>query len=155
VPEVRLVTEDSQDVIPTAEALKKAQERELDLVEVSPNAKPPVCKIVDAGSYLYQLKKKERKQKSKGKAKEVKMIRFGFRTEKHDLERQAKRARDFLAERHLVKVGILLRGREFTNQEYARQKLRGFVDMLLDVADVEQEMRRQGNQYMVIVKPKK
>jgi translation initiation factor IF-3 len=149
------VTEEGQEVVSTEEALRRAQEAELDLVEISPNAKPPVCKILDLGSYLYQLKKKEKKQKAHSKQTEVKMVRFGFRTEKHDLERQADKARQFLSERHLVKASILLRGREFTNQEYAREKLRNFVQGLMDAAEVEQEMRKQGNQYIIILKPRK
>lgn len=148
------MTSDSQDIVPLAEALRRAREQELDLIEIAPEAHPPVCKILDSGSFLYQLKKKE-KQKSKSKRTEVKMIRFGFRTEKHDLDRQADRAREFLAERHLVKVAILMRGRELANQQYAREKLQRFVEGLKDAADVEQEMRRQGNSYMMIVKAKK
>jgi translation initiation factor IF-3 len=134
--------------------LKRAKEAGLDLIEVAPEAKPPVCKILDSGSYLYQLKKKE-KQRSKSKRTEVKMIRFGFRTDTHDLDRQAARVREFLTERHLVKVAILMRGRELANQQYAREKLQKFVDALLDDAEIEQPMRRQGNTYMVIVKAKK
>jgi len=155
VPEVRIITDDSQEVVPTEEALKRAREQGLDLIEVSPSAKPPVCKILDRGSYLYQQKKKEKKQKAHSKQTEVKMIRFGFRTDTHDLERLAKQARGFLDERHLVKVAVRLRGREFTNQDYAKKKLSRFVQGLSEVADVEQEMRRQGNQFMMIVKAKK
>ncbi len=151
---MRLVSGESQEVVPIAEALKRAKEQGLDLIEVAPEAKPPVCKILDSGSYLYQLKKKE-KQRSKGKKTEVKMIRFGFRTDTHDLERQAARVREFLEEKHLVKVGILMRGRELANQQYARDKLQKFIDGLMDAASVEQEMRRQGNTYMMIVKARK
>ena len=134
--------------------MKRAKEQGLDLIEVAPEATPPVCKILDSGSYLYQLKKKE-KQRSKGKKTEVKMIRFGFRTDTHDLERQAARVREFLGERHLVKVGILMRGRELANQQYARDKLQKFIDGLMDAAEIEQPMRRQGNTYMMIVKARK
>jgi len=151
---VRLVSGEAQEVVPIAEALRRAREQELDLIEVAPGAVPPVCKILDAGSYLYQLKKKE-KQKSKSKRTEVKMIRFGFRTDTHDLERQAGRVKEFLAERHLVKIAILMRGRELANQQYARDKLQKFVNSLLEIATVEQPMRRQGNCYMVIVKAKR
>lgn len=152
--EVRLVSQDTQEIVPLAEALRQAREAGLDLIEVAPGAVPPVCKILNAGSYLYQLKKKE-KQKTKGRHTEVKMVRFGFRTDRHDLERQASRVREFLAERHVVKVAVLMRGRELANQQYARDKLQKFVDSLMDAAEVEQEMRRQGNCYMVIVKARK
>ena len=155
VPEVRLISGDTQVVISLEEALKRAREQELDLIEVSPSAKPPVCKILDRGSYLYQQKKKERKQKAHSKQTEVKMVRFGFRTDKHDLDRLANQARGFLADRHLVKIAVRLRGREFTNMDYAKDKLHNFVQGLSDAADVEQEMRKQGNQFIVIVKAKK
>ncbi len=152
---MRLVTGEEQEVVPLEEAIRRAKEQELDLIEVSANATPPVCKILDRGSYLYHLKKKEKRAKAGSKQTEVKMVRFGFRTDQHDLDRLANQARGFLAERHLVKIGMRLRGRELTNQEYAREKLRKFVEGLADSADVEQPMRRQGNQYMVIVKAKK
>jgi len=142
-------------VIPLEEAIRRAKEQELDLIEISPNAVPPVCKILDRGSYLYQLKKKEKKAKAGSRQTEVKMVRFGFRTDQHDLDRLANQARGFLEERHLVKISMRLRGRELTNQEYAREKMKKFIDGLADSADVEQPMRRQGNQYMAIVKAKK
>jgi len=142
-------------VIPLEEAIRRAKEQGFDLIEISPNAVPPVCKILDRGSYLYQLKKKEKKAKAGSRQTEVKMVRFGFRTDQHDLDRLANQARGFLEERHLVKISMRLRGRELTNQEYAREKMKKFIDGLADSADVEQPMRRQGNQYMAIVKAKK
>ncbi|HLD07829.1 MAG TPA: translation initiation factor IF-3 [Candidatus Peribacterales bacterium] len=153
--EVRLVDGEDQIVVPIEEALRRAQEQELDLIEISPNAVPPVCKILDRGSYLYQLKKKEKRAKAGSKQTEVKMVRFGFRTDQHDLDRLANQARGFLSEKHLVKIGMRLRGRELTNQEYAREKMKKFVEGLADAAEVEQPMRRQGNQYMVIMRAKK
>ena len=142
-------------MIPLEEAIRRAKEQGFDLIEISPNAVPPVCKILDRGSYLYQLKKKEKKAKAGSRQTEVKMVRFGFRTDQHDLDRLANQARGFLEERHLVKISMRLRGRELTNQEYAREKMKKFIDGLADSADVEQPMRRQGNQYMAIVKAKK
>lgn len=152
---MRLIDGETQDVIPIEEAIRRAKERELDLIEISPNAVPPVCKILDRGSYLYQLKKKEKRAKAGSKQTEVKMVRFGFRTDQHDLDRLANQARGFLADRHLVKISMRLRGRELTNQEYARDKMKKFLDGLVDSAEVEQPMRRQGNQYMAIVRAKK
>ncbi len=141
--------------MPIAEALKQAQDEGLDLIEVSPKAVPPVVKIGDYGSHLYQLKKKEKRQRAHSKQTEVKMIRFGFRTDTGDLDRQANRSREFLAERHMVKVGIVLRGRENTNKEYAINKLKQFIVNLADVAEVEQPIKRQGNQFMTILRPKR
>ncbi len=142
-------------VMPTAQALALAQEAEQDLIEVSPKAVPPVVKIGDFGHYLYQLQKKEKKQKAHSKQTEVKMLRFGFRTEKHDLDRLADRAKEFLSERHLVKFAVRLRGRELSNKDFAAQKLKGLIASLMDVAEVEEQVKMQGNQFIAIVRPKK
>jgi translation initiation factor IF-3 len=152
-----LLIEDGKEPerLTTVEALRRAKELELDLIEVAAKANPPVVKIGDYGSHLYQLQKKEKRQRAHSKQSEVKTIRFGFRTDTGDIERQAKRSREFLAENHLVKVGIILRGREFTNKEYAIDKLKKFVESLADVAEVEQPVKRQANQFIVILKPKK
>lgn len=156
VPEVLLVGDDGSALrLSTADALARAQAEGLDLIEVSPKAQPPVVKIGDYGSYLYRLKKKEKQQKAHSKQTEVKVIRFGFRTDVGDLERQAQRSREFLAERHMVKVTIVMRGRELTNKEYGIQKLNKFVESLADAAEVEQSIKRQGNHFMVVLKPKK
>lgn len=155
-PEVLLVSDDgSAEQMSSEAALARAREEGGDLIEVSPKAKPPVVKISNLGRYLYQLQKKEKKQKAHAKQTEVKMLRFGFRTDRHDLERLLQRAREFLAERHLVKFVVRLRGRELTNKEYARQKLRSLVAELADVADIEQDLRSQGNQFTTIVRPKR
>ena len=156
MPEVLLVADDgAAEKMSTATALARAKEQELDLIEVSPKANPPVVKIGDFGSYLYKLKKKDKQQKAHSKQTEVKAIRFGFRTDTGDLDRQAARSREFLAERHMVKVTIVMRGRELSNKEYGINKLNTFVDSLKDVAEVEQAVKRQGNHFMVILRPKK
>lgn len=156
VPEVLLVDDDGvTEVLATADALQRAQEEELDLIEVSPKAKPPVVKIGDFGQYLYQIKKKEKKQKAHTKQTEVKTLRFGFRTEKHDLDRLIERAKEFMAERHLVKFVVRMRGRELTNKDYAKEKLGAVVKQLEDTAEVEQPVKKQGNQFIVILRAKK
>lgn len=147
--------EGSAEVVPIATALERAKAAELDLIEVSPKAEPPVVKIDDFGHYLYQLQKKEKKQKSHSKQTEVKMLRFGFRTEKHDLERLVERAKEFLGEHHLVKFSVRLRGRELTNKDFAVQKLKGLLKDLSDVAEVEQDVKAQGNQFIAVVRPKR
>ncbi len=136
-------------------ALEEARAQGLDLIEVSPKAVPPVVKIGEFGHFLYQLQKKERKQRSHSKQVEVKMLRIGFRTDKHDIDRLVGRAREFFGERHLVKFNMRLRGRELANKEYGINKLKAVVTDLADVADVEQEIKRQGDQFMVILKPKR
>ena len=156
MPEVLLVTEDGQTQrLKVADAIAMAREQEKDLIEVSPKAQPPVVKIDDLGRYMYHQKKKEQKQKAHNKQTEVKMLRFGFRTDKHDLERLLEQARGFLAERHLVKFVVRLRGRELTNKDYAKDKLRNLVAELTDVADIEQELKPSGTQFSMIVRAKR
>ena len=156
VPQVLLVSDEGvAEVLATADALVRARTAELDLIEVSPKATPPVVKIADFGHYLYQVQKKEKKQRAHSKQTEVKMLRFGFRTEKHDLDRIVERAKEFLAERHLVKLAVRLRGRELTNKDYAIQKMKGLIRSLADVSEVEQEIKSQGNQFIAVVRPKR
>ncbi|MSR86808.1 translation initiation factor IF-3 [Candidatus Peribacteria bacterium] len=156
VPEVMLVADDGATrTLTTKAALEEARALGYDLIEVSPKAVPPVVKIGEFGHFLYQLQKKERKQRSHSKQVEVKMLRIGYRTEKHDIDRLVGRAREFFEERHLVKFNMRLRGRELGNKEYGINKLKGIVEALKDVGDVEQEIKRQGDQFTVILKPKR
>lgn len=155
VPEVLLVSDEGEtEKMSIEEAIARAQEAELDLIEVSPKAVPPVVKIADIGQYMYHLQKKEKKQKAHNKQTEVKTLRFGFRTEKHDLQRLADRAKEFMADRHLVKFVVRLRGRENTNKDYAKEKLKALVNDLADFSEVESEIKPQGNQFIVILRPK-
>jgi len=155
-PNVLLIDEKGQpEEIPREEALRRAREQELDLIEVSPKAKPPVVKIGDYGNFLYQLQKKEKRQRAHSKATEVKMLRFSFRTDTHDLERIMDRAREFLGEHHMVKLAVRLRGREMTNKEFAANKLRNLLTRMGDVAEVEQEVKMQGNQFIAVIRPKR
>lgn len=155
VPEVLLVDDEGKtERMTVAEAIAKAKAQELDLIEISPKAVPPVVKIGDIGHFLYHQQKKEKKQRTHSKQSEVKMLRFGFRTEQHDIDRLADRAREFLADRDLVKFTVRLRGRENTNKDFAAVKLRQLVESLTDVADVEQAVKLQGNQFIAVVRPK-
>ena len=155
-PNVLLVSDEGvAETLTLEEALKRSQEAELDLIEVSPKAVPPVVKIADIGQYMYHLQKKEKKQKAHNKQTEVKTLRFGFRTEKHDLQRLADRAKEFMEDRHLVKFVVRLRGRENTNKDYAKEKLKGLVADLSDFAEVESEIKPQGNQFIVVLRPKR
>ncbi len=143
------------ETLTVAEALAKAREAELDLIEIAPKAVPPVVKIGDIGRYMYQQRKKEQQQRAHSKQTEVKTLRFGFKTEKHDLDRLLDRAREFLEERHLVKFLVQLRGRENTNKDYAKKKLAALVAEIMDVADIEQPLKAQGNQFSMIVRGKR
>jgi translation initiation factor IF-3 len=154
--EVLLVLDDGQaQRMKPADALILAQQQELDLIEVSPKANPPVVKISDFGRYQYQAKKKEQKQKAHNKQSEVKTLRFGFKTEKNDIDRLLTHARDFMEERHMVKFIVRLRGRELANKDFAKQKLQSVVDQLREIADVEQEVRAQGNQFTAVLRSKR
>ena len=154
--QVLLVNDDgTTEELSLAEAIERAKAAEFDLIEVSPKANPPVVKIGEIGHYLYQMSKKEKKQRAGSKQTEVKMLRFGFRTEKHDIDRLMDRAREFFTERHLVKFAVRLRGREFTNKDYAVQKLKNIIAGLADVSEVEMDVRQQGNQFVAVLKPKR
>lgn len=151
-----LVAEDgATEVLSIEDALDRARAAEQDLIEVSPKAVPPVVKIGNFGHFLYQLQKKEKKQKAHIKQTEIKMLRFGFRTDTHDIDRLIERAKEFLADRDLVKFSVRLRGREIANKDYAAKKLKGVITSLMDVAEVEEEVKLQGNQYVAIIRPKR
>ena len=125
----------------------------MDLVEVAPDNKPPVCKIMDYGTHLYNLKKKAKKQKKAQKQTETKGIRLSIRIEKHDIEIKAKTARKFLEERNIVKVTVIFRGREMAYGDMAKEKLMNFAEILEDISVIEQEPKRQGYQMTMIIKP--
>lgn len=127
---------------------------ELDLVEVAPNAAPPVCKIMDFGKFLYRQKKQEQKQKKSQKQGEVKGIRLSMRTDTHDLEVKAEKAKTFLKERNLVKVAMILRGRELAHMDLARNKMKVFSDMLLETGKIEEMPKKQGHNLIMMITPK-
>ena len=135
-------------------ALARAEEQSMDLVEVSPLSSPPVCKIMDYGTYLYDRKKKEQKQKKSQKQTETKTIRLSIRTGKHDLEVKAKQARKFLEGRNTVKVVIIFKGREMAHGDLAETKMDEFYKILEDVSTIEQHPKRQGYQMTMMLNPK-
>ena len=135
------------------DALRLAAAKSMDLVEVSPMSSPPVCKIMDYGTYLYDQKKKEQKQKKAQKQTETKTIRLSIRTDKHDLEVKANQARKFLEARHTIKVVVLFRGREMAHADLGVDQLNKFHQMLEDVATIEQEPKRQGYQMIMMLNP--
>lgn len=135
-------------------ALARARELELDLVEVAPNAAPPVCKIMDFGKHLYRQKKQDQKQKKAQKQGEVKGIRLGLRTDTHDLEVKAEKAKEFLKDRNIVKVAMILRGRELGRMDMAREKMAKFKEMLADAGTVEEMPKKQGHNIIMMITPK-
>ncbi len=138
-----------------SKAIELAKEAETDLVEVSPNAKPPVCRLMDYGKYLYRQKKQDQKHRAKQKKNEVKGIRISLRTDKHDIEVKVKRARKFLEQGNSIKVALIFRGREVTHYDLAKKKMLSIKDALVDVAKCDQEPKKQGYQMFMILSPLK
>ncbi len=132
VPEVRVIDEAGQQlgIMKTADALALAQERELDLIEVSPQAQPPVVKLINFDKFRYHQKKLEQQQKKKIKKIDVKGIRLSLRISEHDLGIKAKKALEFLAEGHKVKVDLLMRGREQAHPEMGFEVVKKFLTFI-------------------------
>lgn len=154
---MRLIDEEENQlgVKTLEEALKIAEEHELDLVEVAPKANPPVCKLLDYGKYLYRQKKIDQKHKKMQKQAEMKGMRLTFRIDPHDLETKIRQARGFLEERNSVKVTLVFRGREAAHGDLARQKLDFFAKSLQDVGQIEELPKKQGSQMIMVIVPLK
>jgi translation initiation factor IF-3 len=135
------------------DAILRAQERGLDLVEVAPNANPPVCRIMDYGKYKYELKKKAAVSKQKAHAAIMKEVKLRPRTDEHDLEFKLKNARRFLMEGDKVKVTLMFRGREIVHTEFGRDQLDKVKLMLADIAAVENPPRMEGRFLSMILVP--
>ncbi|WP_333784909.1 translation initiation factor IF-3 [Thermocrinis sp.] len=157
--EVRLIDQDGKQIgiVPIQEALKIAEERGLDLVEVAPNANPPVCKLLDYGKFLYEMKKKEKEAKKKQKehSMEVKDINLSLRIDEHDLKVKLKHMREFLEDGDKVRVRIRFRGRENVHPELADKLVNRIVEDLSDCAQLEAQPKREGNFLMFSLLPKK
>ncbi|MDK2970222.1 MAG: translation initiation factor, partial [Bacteroidota bacterium] len=156
VPEVRLVGDNvEQGIYPTREALRMAQEQELDLVEISPTANPPVCRIVDYQKFVYQQKKKLKEQKAKSVKVVVKEIRFGPQTDDHDYNFKLKHAMNFLSEGAKVKAFVFFKGRSILFKEQGEVLLLRFANDLEDYAKVEQMPILEGKRMSIMLAPKK
>jgi translation initiation factor IF-3 len=155
VPQVRLVGDNIEvGVYSIQEALKFAQEQQLDLVEISPNADPPVCKIIDYNKFLYEKKKKEKEMKAKSKASEVKEIRFTPNTDDHDFDFKAKHAEKFLKEGNKVKAYVQFKGRAIQFKERGELLLLKFAERLGDSGVLEGMPKMEGKRMLAIWAPK-
>lgn len=154
MPTVRLVKEDGALVINTREALRMAEEAGLDLVEVSPNADPPVCKILDFGKYKYQEQKKKNEARKKQKVIEVKEIKLRPGIDDHDFEIKMRSVERFLEEGDKVKVTLRFRGREMVHQELGVKVLDRVKEVMDAKAKVEQFPRLEGRQMVMVLAPK-
>ena len=157
MPQVRVVGDDGEQfgVMETRDAIRRAREQGMDLVEVAPNAEPPVCKIVDFGKFQYEQKKKANEAKKKQVVITVKEVKFRPGTDVHDYSYRMKRAREWLAEGDKVKATIWFRGREMTHRELGARILEQLEKDLKDVGDVEMRPRMEGNQMFTIFQPKR
>ena len=143
-----------QGVYSIERAMLRADELGLDLVEISPNADPPVCKIVDFQKFLYQLRKKEKEIKANAVKVVVKEIRFGPQTDEHDYNFKLKHARNFLTEGNKVKASVFFRGRSIMFKEQGEDLLKKFIDDLEDIAKVDSAPKLEGKRMIVNLSPK-
>jgi translation initiation factor IF-3 len=154
---VRVIAEDGEQlgVLETRDALRRAREKGLDLVEIAATAQPPVCRIIDYGKFQYEAKKKANEAKKKQVVISVKEVKFRPGTDEHDYTFKMKHARQFLQEGDKVKATIFFRGREITHRELGAELLQRLERDLTDVGEVETRPRMEGNQMFFVFTPKK
>lgn len=153
--EVRVVGDGGTEVMPTRRALDMARQQNLDLVEISPNAEPPVCRIIDYSKFIYQQKKRQKEMKQKQVKVEVKEIRFGPQTDDHDYQFKLKHAREFLEEGNKVRAYVFFRGRSILFKDQGEVLLLRFANDLEEVAKVEQMPKLEGKKMFLFLAPKK
>jgi translation initiation factor IF-3 len=153
---VRLISSDGRQlgIMSVREAMETANQEGLDLVEVAPNADPPVCRVMDYGKYKYQASKKAQESKKKSKAIQLKEIRLRPNTEEHDLGFKVKNVKKFLEKRDRVKVSVLFRGRELSHMDVGFSLLRKVADEVVDVGTIEQPPTREGWRLTMVIVPK-
>lgn len=137
------------------EALKLAHQRGLDLIEIVPNATPPVCKIMDFGKYKYEQTKKDKLQRKHQHVTQLKELRFHPNTDVHDFDFKARHARRFLEEGHKLKATVVFKGREITYKEHGEEILRRLAEQLADIAKVDQVAKLEGRSMAMIFAPDK
>ena len=156
VREVRLIDEEGHQagVVQTRDALQRARDNGMDLIEVAPNANPPVCRIMDYGKFKYEQAKREKEAHKKSKQAELALIRVRPNIDDHDLNVKLKNARKFLENGDKVRAFVVFRSREFTHPEFGRKLLGRFIDDLADVANVEKPIGMEGRQMTLVLVPK-
>lgn len=155
-PEVRVIGHDGKQIgiLPLKEAMKLAEEQGLDLVEVAPQATPPVCRIMNYGKYKYQQSKKIQEAKKHQTVIQVKEVKIRPRTEEHDLQFKLRHAKRFLSEGNKVKVSMLFRGREIAHPEMGKELLERIIAELKDLMVIEQAPRLEGRSMVMLLAPK-
>lgn len=154
-PKVRLIGKDGSQVgvVSIKDAMMHAEQAGLDLVEISPNASPPVCKIIDYGKYRYQITKKERESKKAQHQAKLKEIKVKPNIDEHDLMTKIKRAREFIEKGNKVRVTCMFRGREMAHPELGEKVTERFVQELEDIAQIEAPPRRMGRNLSLVLAP--
>ena len=155
VREVRIVGDGGSTVVPTREALDMAHDQGVDLVEISPNANPPVCRLIDYSKFLYQQKKRQKEMKAKQVKVEVKEIRFGPQTDEHDYQFKLKHAKEFLEEGNKVRAYVFFRGRSILFKEQGEVLLLRFANDLEEYGKVEGMPSLEGKKMFLYLAPKK
>lgn len=155
--EIRLIDSDGGQVgiVPTKKALELAENKQLDLVMIAPQAKPPVCKIMDYSKFMYEESKREKEARKNQRIVSMKEIRFSPKIEEHDLDVKAKNAEKFLKDGDRVKVTVRFRGREADYSHLGRNLLQRFAEKLSGVGDIEKQPKLEGRNMMMFLKPKK
>ena len=155
--EVRLIGAGGEQlgIMPAREAMKIAQEAELDLVKIAPTAKPPVCKIIDYGKYKYELVRKEKEAKKKQKTVELKEIRLSPNIETNDLNTKINAAKKFISKGNKVKITLRFRGREMAHMQSSKHILDDFAGQLADIATVEKAPKLEGRSISIVLTEKK
>ena len=155
VREVRIVGDSGSTIVPTRQALDMAREQGVDLVEISPNAAPPVCRLIDYSKFLYQQKKRAKELKAKQVKVEVKEIRFGPQTDEHDYQFKLKHAREFLEDGNKVRAYVFFRGRSILFKEQGEVLLLRFANDLEEFGKVERMPSLEGKKMFIYISPKK
>ncbi|MCI6161464.1 MAG: translation initiation factor IF-3 [Prevotellaceae bacterium] len=155
VREIRIVDEDGSTVMPTRQALDMARQQGVDLVEISPNAQPPVCRLIDYSKFLYQQKKRAKEMKAKQVKQDIKEIRFGPQTDEHDYNFKLKHAKEFLEEGNKVRAYVFFRGRSILFKEQGEVLLLRFANDLEEFGKVEQMPSLEGKKMFLYLSPKK
>ena len=155
--EVRLIGEDGEQkgIMPIKEAMRLAQEVELDLVKIAPKAQPPVCKIIDYGKYRYELARKEKEAKKKQKTVEVKEVRLSPNIDTNDLNTKVNNAKKFISKGNKVKITLRFRGREMAHVQQSKHILDDFAEMLKDIAVVEKQPKLEGRSMSMVLTEKR
>jgi translation initiation factor IF-3 len=153
---VRVISDDGSQlgILPTQEAIELANNKGLDLVEVAPNADPPVCRIMDYGKYKYKTSKKVQETRKKGKAAQLKEIKVRPNTDEHDLETKIRNIRKFLIKKDRVKITLMFKGREITYKDAAIATLNRIADEVKEDGSIEQGAKLEGRNMTMLIVPK-